>query len=113
MTEWIPVNMHPWSGEENKGHFNFHCKVAKGFKYRFWFVYKGKRFLDTQNFAFSQNQDNELTNEIEVQSDLKLTHLKTYHEQDVTTNQQVKLSSVRIYKEKCELVHQMNEVEKL
>jgi hypothetical protein len=39
MTEWIPVNMNPWSGLENKGHFNFHCKVAKGFKYRFWFLY--------------------------------------------------------------------------
>lgn len=38
MTEFIPVNMQSLGD----GNFNLTVKIAKGFKYRFWFVYKGQ-----------------------------------------------------------------------
>lgn len=44
MTDWVPYNMHPHATAP--GVFEFRCKVAKGFKYRFWFVYQGKTTLD-------------------------------------------------------------------
>ena len=59
MTEWIPVNMHPLEGMP--GLFEFHCKLAKGFKYRFQFLYRGNIVLD-ENFDVSIDNEGNPTN---------------------------------------------------
>lgn len=53
MTEWIPVNMHPMDGMP--GYFSFFCKVAKGFKYRFKFIYKDEVVLDGTRYEVSED----------------------------------------------------------
>lgn len=73
MTEWIPVNMHPVfgsNGENERPVFRFRCKVPKGFKYRYWFVCRGKKVLDYET-EVSMRDDNVPTNVIEVKGDIE------------------------------------------
>lgn len=61
MTEWLPLNMHPTKPSV----FEFRCKVAKGYKYRFWFLYQGKTTLDYTR-EVSMNNEDQPTNVIYV-----------------------------------------------
>ena len=60
------MNMLPLDGME--GFFAFHCKLAKGYKYRFWFTYKNERALSSE-YDVSSNERKELTNSIDVDLD--------------------------------------------
>lgn len=68
MTEWIPVNMHPLKTIQEKPAFRYQIKVAKGFRYRFWFVCNGNVTLDNSR-EISMRGDNTPTNFIEVLED--------------------------------------------
>lgn len=78
MTEWVPVNMHPMDGME--GMFTFSCEVAKGFKFRFWFVYRDEVCL-SNDFEISQNKEGLLTNSLNAGENMDIyediDHMKT------------------------------------
>jgi hypothetical protein len=61
MTEWVPANM----TKNSCGKYEFKCTLARGLKYRYWFLVDGQKVLD-QASEISMNRVNQPTNFINV-----------------------------------------------
>ena len=109
MTEWVPANM----TKNSCGKYEFKCTLARGLKYRYWFLVDGQKVLD-QASEISMNRVNQPTNFINVpnsddctSAQLKLEKHDTYQEANVPDAMLVKYineTKFKNHQELCELI---------
>ena len=63
MSEWIPINMQPspYYDAKKNPHFEIQCQLTKGYKHRFWFLYKGVKSFNSEKYECSDNHEGQTT----------------------------------------------------